>query len=111
MKKMGQLWAEVGVALRVGRRPDLDEAKAIAGRLKAEIRQAAALKPGDAEFAGLMKELGQAADRLVTATAGKKSSGAIEAFDRMGSHHCHRCHVKMRWNLIRDLSAFPGGLP
>ncbi len=111
MQALGEQFARAGVALLSGRRPDLKEAKAAADLLRAGVEKAAALKQPDDEYDGLMQELGQAVQELVRAAGAGKAKSAGEAFARIGSRHCNRCHFKMRWKMIEQSSDFPARLP
>jgi hypothetical protein len=111
MSKVGEFWAKAGVAMLVGRKPDLNEATALAAKLKGAVREAAVMKPSDKEFNSLMKKLWEAVGEFEKAASSGKAAKALETFKRIGSHHCNRCHFKMRWGILKHVGTFPAGLP
>lgn len=111
MKALGESWAQAGEALLMGRRPDLKEARVASTQMKAAATEAVEVKPSDSEFKSLISELSQALNKFDQAAGSGKAPATIKAFKRIGSHHCNRCHFKMRWKMIDDLNAFPAALP
>jgi hypothetical protein len=111
METIGEQYAEAGVALMAGRRPDLKDAKVAAGKLKTAVVRGAAIPHSDSEFAGLMNELLQAVEKLEKVSGAGKAKAAIDSLNRIGSHHCNRCHFKMRWGILGHTAAFPADVP
>jgi hypothetical protein len=111
MKTLGESWAKAGEALLTGRRPDLKEARISSAQMKAVAKEAVEIDPSDSEFKSLISELDQALDQFEKAAGSGQAPATIKAFKRIGSHHCNRCHFKMRWKMIDDVSAFPAALP
>jgi hypothetical protein len=111
MENLGELWAWSGVALLTGRKPNLGEAKRLAGQLQKAVEEASKLRPSDSEFTGLMQELHKAVGSFASAAGSGKAAATKKAFESVGSHHCNRCHFKMRWNLLDNLVGFPAELP
>jgi hypothetical protein len=111
MKALGESWAQAGEALLMGRRPDLKEARVASTQMKAAATEAMEINPSDSEFKSLISELNQALNKFDQAAGSGKAPATIKAFKHIGSHHCNRCHFKMRWKMIDDLNAFPAALP
>jgi hypothetical protein len=111
MTTLGESWARAGEALLTGRRPDLKEARVSSAQMKAAAQEALEVKSSDSEFKSLISELNQELDRFEQAAGSGKAPATIKAFKHVGSHHCNRCHFKMRWKMIDDLNTFPAALP
>ena len=111
MKSLGESWAKAGEALLTGRRPDLKEARVSSAQMKAAAKEALEINPPDSGFKSLISEMNQEMDRFEKAAGSGKAPATIKAFKQIGSHHCNRCHFKMRWKMIDDLNAFPAALP
>ncbi|MBW1811129.1 MAG: hypothetical protein JRJ87_23260 [Deltaproteobacteria bacterium] len=111
MKQLGEQFARAGVALLAGRKPDLKDAKAAAIQMNVQAKAAAELPHADGEYKDLMNELVGQIDKFERASSGGKAKSAVKAFNQIGSHHCNRCHFKLRWNIIKQSSAFPANLP
>jgi soluble cytochrome b562 len=111
MKQLGDQFARAGVALLAGRKPDLKDAKAAAIQMNVQAKAAAELPHVDGEYKDLMNELVGQIDKFEKASSAGKAKSAVSAFNKIGSHHCNRCHFKLRWNIIKQSSAFPANLP
>jgi len=111
MKQLGDQFARAGVALLAGRKPDLKDAKAAAIQMNVQAKSAAELPHVDGEYKDLMNELIGQIDKFEKASGAGRAKSAVKAFNQVGSHHCNRCHFKLRWNIIKQSSAFPANLP
>jgi hypothetical protein len=110
MNELGESWAKAGEALLTGRRPDLKQARVSSTQMKAATKDALEVS-SDPEFKSLMSEMGRELDRFEQAAGSGKAPATIKAFKHIGSHHCNRCHFKMRWKMIDDINSFPAALP
>jgi len=111
MNELGEWWAKAGEALLTGRRPDLKQARVASAQMKAAAKEALEVQSSDSEFKSLISEMNQELDRFEKAAGSGKAPATVKAFKHIGSHHCNRCHFKMRWKMIDDLNAFPAALP
>lgn len=109
MRALGQAWADGMAAMYAGRKPDLKQAAFLAEPFRALAEKTAGL--GSGEFADLMQQTAQAIGDFERAAKAGKEREALEAFERVGVHHCTRCHFKGRWRIIDDVLKFPGALP
>jgi len=110
MKELGESWAKAGEALLMGRSPDLKQARVFSTQMKAAAKEALEVS-SDSEFKSLISEMNQELGRFEQAAGSGKAPATIKAFKHIGSHHCNRCHFKMRWKMLDDLNAFPAALP
>lgn len=110
MVELGESWAQAGEALLTGRSPDLKQARVSSAQMKAAAKEALEVS-SDSEFKSLISEMSQELDRFEQAAGSGKAPATVKAFKYIGSHHCNRCHFKMRWKMLDDLNAFPAALP